>query len=287
MRTFKRLMIAFAVFAATVTGVGANATPASAHGGEVLRVCPELTDSVVRLYSAYFLRAPDAQGVDFWIREYSENSRTLAEMSDFFASSDEFNILYGSLNNRQFVELIYQNILGRQGDAEGIAFWTGRLDQGIESRGQVMLKFSEGPEYVTITGTYPPLAGYYQWYPEGATWYCGTENAVVPLGKAPGGYVDGIAFNFNDSGSENFIAATLGPLQEFNDRIVNEQVAAGQFYYFWNYPIDRGLGDSDTAFFEVTAIDAGRENFFWTLVFYPTSIGSARGGWDDLNVQGR
>lgn len=283
MRALARLGVAFAIFMGSIVGV--NATPASAHGGEVLLVCPEMTDSVVRLYSAYFLRAPDASGIDFWIREYSENNRTLAEMSEFFSDSTEFLGLYGSLNNRQFVDLIYQNILGRQGEASGVDFWTGRLDQGLENRGEVMLKFSEGPEYVSLTGTYPPLAGHYQWYPEGTTWVCGTENAIVPINKQSGGYVDGIAFNFGDTSSENFIAATLGASQEFNDRIVNETVPAGQFYYFWDFPIDRGRGDSDTRYLEIAAIDANRQGFFWTVVFYPTSIGSARGGWDDLQLE--
>lgn len=280
-RALAKVGIAFAVLTGSIAGIGA--TPASAHGGEVLEVCPEMTDSVVRLYSAYFLRGPDAAGIDFWIREYSENNRTLAEMSQFFAGSDEFNILYGSLNNRQFVELIYQNILGRQGEAEGVNFWTGRLDQGIETRGEVMLKFSEGPEYVAISGTTPPLAGYYQWYPEGTVWACGNDNVVLPINKSAGGFADGIGWNFDDNTTENFIIWTLGPDQELNDLIVNEIVPERSFYLFWDKPVDQFRSEQDTRFISVEGIDANNDTFFWSVVFYPTSIGTARGGWDDAS----
>ena len=38
---------------------------------------------------------------------------------------------YGSLTNRQFVETVYLNVLGRPGDAGGNAnYWTGQLYWG-------------------------------------------------------------------------------------------------------------------------------------------------------------
>ncbi len=268
--------------------VGLAGAPAEAVGGEVLLVCPEMTDSVVRLYSAYFLRGPDAEGIDFWTKSYSEGGWTLAEISEHFSVSTEFQALYGELSNLEFVNLIYQNILGRAGEAEGVNFWTGRLDQGLEDRGAVMLKFSEGPEYVTKSGTVPPLAGYYQWYPEGTVWACGNSSGILPIAQLPGpSYVDGIAWNFNQTLSENFIIWTLNPQQDLNSLVVNEIVPAGQLYYFWNDVTDTSRFDTDTAFIDVQAIDADRTDFFWSVVFYPASIGTARGGWDDAGLETR
>ena len=48
-----------------------------------------MTDSVYRLYAAYFLRLPDEGGFDFWVRASSRGDDNLTTMSDFFAASPE------------------------------------------------------------------------------------------------------------------------------------------------------------------------------------------------------
>ena len=106
---------------------------------------------VVRLYFAYFLRIPDYDGLMYWVGRYATGT-TLEEISSAFAGSPEFQSTYGSLSNEQFVQLVYQNVLGRQPDEGGLAFWTGELDSGHRSRGQVMAGFSESAEYAELTG---------------------------------------------------------------------------------------------------------------------------------------
>lgn len=106
-------------------------------------------DPVTRLYRAYFLRIPDKGGLTYWIRQRRVNGKKLNAISDSFASSSEFKTKYGSLTNRAFVELVYQNVLGRTGEASGVAYWTSRLDRKVNTRGQVMTGFSESNEYRT------------------------------------------------------------------------------------------------------------------------------------------
>jgi hypothetical protein len=101
---------------------------------------------VARLYFAYFRRIPDYAGLTFWIGFYRAGN-PLAVISDAFAQSAEFTATYGALTNSQFVDLVYNNVLGRAADAGGKAFWQGQLDGGTMSRGQVMLGFSESDEY--------------------------------------------------------------------------------------------------------------------------------------------
>jgi hypothetical protein len=103
-------------------------------------------DPVARLYSAYFLRTPDAQGLDYWVRRRRAGI-SLYRISSSFAGSSEFHRRYGTLTNRQFVELVYENVLGRPGDPAGVDFWTSQLDQRRRDRGAVMLGFSESNEY--------------------------------------------------------------------------------------------------------------------------------------------
>ena len=102
---------------------------------------------LVRLYHAYFRRAPDPSGLSYWSRKLA-SGRGLIVVAQEFATSSEFRSTYGSLSNTQFVNLVYGNVLGRPADASGRAFWVRRLDNGTSSRGAVMASFSESSENV-------------------------------------------------------------------------------------------------------------------------------------------
>ena len=103
---------------------------------------------VARLYLAYFLRHPEDDGLRHWIA----SGLSYQAMSEAFAASDEFRRRYGSLGNGEFVDLIYQNVLGRAADAPGRAHWLAALDGGT-GRGRMMLSFSESDEFIASTGT--------------------------------------------------------------------------------------------------------------------------------------
>jgi hypothetical protein len=98
---------------------------------------------VARLYEAYFLRAADAEGLAYW----SNTDMPLVGISESFAGSSEFRSRYGTLSNQAFVELVYENVLRRPADPEGLAFWVDQMYSGA-SKGQVMLNFSESPEFI-------------------------------------------------------------------------------------------------------------------------------------------
>jgi hypothetical protein len=103
-------------------------------------------DPVTRLYSAYLGRVPDRGGLTYWINK-KRGGTQLTAISSNFATSNEFKTKYGTLTNRAFVELVYENVLGRSGDPSGITFWTRKLDTRTANRGQVMVGFSESSEY--------------------------------------------------------------------------------------------------------------------------------------------
>ncbi len=113
---------------------------------------PEFLGSMspaMRLYLAYFGRWPDDAGLDYWANAIRSGTQ-VSQISDFFATSPEFTARYGSLSNRDFVTLVYNNVLSRSPDAAGYNFWLGRMSAGL-SRGQVMTNFSESAEYVGQT----------------------------------------------------------------------------------------------------------------------------------------
>lgn len=100
---------------------------------------------VARLYFAYFLRIPDSGGLSHWIGRH-RGGDSLLSISDQFATSAEFAATYGSLTNAQFVQRVYSNVLARDPDADGLAYWIGQMAGGM-TRGQVMVQFSESAEY--------------------------------------------------------------------------------------------------------------------------------------------
>ncbi len=107
-------------------------------------------NSVRRLYQAYFLREADAGGLAFWV-ESTYAGVTLATVSDQFANSPEFRDTYGSLSDQAFIDLVYRNVMGRSADSGGRSFWLTQMRNGA-SRGDVMLSFSDSPEFRTKTG---------------------------------------------------------------------------------------------------------------------------------------
>ena len=103
---------------------------------------------LVRLYTAYFRRVPDYGGLMYWFNAMYPSSgggTSLAQVSQAFAQSQEFIGTYGALDNAGFVNLVYQNVLGRTAEPAGFTYWLGELNRGM-SRGQMMIGFSESAE---------------------------------------------------------------------------------------------------------------------------------------------
>lgn len=104
------------------------------------------TGGVTRLYRAFFLRPPDTPGLQYWW-DGVNNGRSLHRIANIMASSAEFIERYGNLTNADYVDRVYQNVLGRPADPDGKAHWVGELESGKRTRGQVMVGFSESSEY--------------------------------------------------------------------------------------------------------------------------------------------
>ncbi len=106
---------------------------------------------LVRLYWAFFLRAPDLGGMTYWTGQLA-GGKTLAQVAAKFATSSEFQTKYGSLSNSAFVTKIYQNIFERNPDPGGLAYWTNKLATQQKTRGDVMVNFSESSEGKRVLG---------------------------------------------------------------------------------------------------------------------------------------
>ncbi|XLZ71352.1 DUF4214 domain-containing protein [Massilia sp. SR12] len=103
---------------------------------------------VYRLYQAAFDRKPDNVGLGYWI-EQADKGFSLLQIAQGFVTSDEFKKLYGSApSNHDLVSRLYQNVLHRPGEKEGMDFWTGVLERKTASVAEVLVGFSESKENV-------------------------------------------------------------------------------------------------------------------------------------------
>ena len=101
-------------------------------------------DKLVEMYIAYFDRAPDAVGLYFWGAVLANGELTLEQIADQFFAQPETVADLDLNDNTAFVQQIYQNVLGRDVDDEGEAFWVGLLDNGEVSKSQFILEVLEG-----------------------------------------------------------------------------------------------------------------------------------------------
>lgn len=86
-------------------------------------------ESFIEFYIAYFNRAPDAVGLNFWGTAFA-NGVTLEEMATYFIDQDETRATYpDGTSNTDFVTAVYDNVLGRIPDQAGFDFWVDMLNR--------------------------------------------------------------------------------------------------------------------------------------------------------------
>lgn len=92
----------------------------------------ELRLQLSELYVAYFGRAPDADGLAYWAAEMDGGIMSYDDIAANWSSEQqEFTDIYGEdVSNDDFIAQVYQNVLGRVPDADGLAYWSGEMSSG-------------------------------------------------------------------------------------------------------------------------------------------------------------
>jgi len=78
------------------------------------------------LYVAYFGRAADPTGLDYWTEKGITTTKFAADM---YAQA-EFKDAYGSLSTESQVNQIYKNLFDREADVTGLTYWTQQINLG-------------------------------------------------------------------------------------------------------------------------------------------------------------
>ncbi|WP_425913261.1 Ig-like domain-containing protein [Pseudomonas sp. GWSMS-1] len=102
--------------------------------------------AIIRLYHAVLDRSPELCGYNYWLGRANENVGQ-AQIGEAFLSSPEFVAQHTGLSNSQFVDFIYQNVLGRTADAAGGAWWLEQIETGVTTRGGMLYGVSQSSEY--------------------------------------------------------------------------------------------------------------------------------------------
>jgi len=78
------------------------------------------------LYVAYFGRAADPTGLDYW----TESGITQAAFAANMYAQNEFKSAYGSKSVEAQVNQIYKNLFDREADVTGLTYWTQQINLG-------------------------------------------------------------------------------------------------------------------------------------------------------------
>jgi hypothetical protein len=120
---------------------------------------PEQIKAIAGLYVAYFDRAPDPAGLEFWINQL-DNGRDFATISQDFADSPEAKQIYPFLANpavsgqdpTNLVTSIYENLFGREPDAQGLNFWVDVVNSGAVAVGDMVEAIMMGARDAVVNG---------------------------------------------------------------------------------------------------------------------------------------
>lgn len=132
----------------------------------------QFTQSIEKLYVAYFNRPADPAGLAYW--EGVASSHGLAPISAAFAASDEYKSAFAGQSHRQIVDKVYQNLFNRPAEADGLNYWSQLLDQGrlgVDNVVTAVLQGAQGSDAQIVTAKLL-----------GATEYTQVARAVQNLG---------------------------------------------------------------------------------------------------------
>ena len=98
---------------------------------------------LIELYVAFFNRTPDADGLSYWIGQKTGGLSVNQIAESFYSAGVQFSSLTGfssTMGNAAFVNVVYKNVLGRPdgADAQGLAYWSGKLADQSETRGTLV-----------------------------------------------------------------------------------------------------------------------------------------------------
>lgn len=134
----------------TTQGVQYFSFDADGDTDEVLIVLDAAEDALVaRFYDLLLGRSADFDGLAYWVGAL-EGGLDLGSIAIAFAGSSEFVMQGAELSQIVFLELLYEQILGRAADEAGLDYWAGQIEAG-RAIGEIAAGFALSAEANAIT----------------------------------------------------------------------------------------------------------------------------------------
>nr|WP_298375220.1 DUF4214 domain-containing protein [uncultured Halomonas sp.] len=99
---------------------------------------------VQQLYVAYYGRPAESDGQAYWAERADANGQQ--SIVEAFGNSEEYQNEFGDLESAELVNNLYQQLFGRDGDAEGVEYYAGLLDNNEKSLAEIALTIKNGAE---------------------------------------------------------------------------------------------------------------------------------------------
>ena len=102
-------------------------------------------EQVIEVYIATFNRAPDFLGFEYWLANITDKGWSIQDVAKSMFESSEVSKNYPSdLSNAAYIDKIYNNVLNRDSDADGKAYWVNEMDKGSISKDKMLLAIVNG-----------------------------------------------------------------------------------------------------------------------------------------------
>lgn len=106
-----------------------------------------MTGYVYRCYEKTLNRLPDTEGLNYWCKGLLDGKYNAEKVAMNFVFSKE--VENKKLSDTEFVKMLYRVFMGREADASGLEYWTGRLKAGRNKKA-VFYGFSRSKEFGQI-----------------------------------------------------------------------------------------------------------------------------------------
>ncbi|MBR7801494.1 DUF4214 domain-containing protein [Undibacterium fentianense] len=93
-----------------------------------MAVTTQMRTQVAQLYVSLFGRAPEADGLGYWVSQLDSGKTFQALAQDMFNVAPARVYYPAYLTNQEIVAKFYVNVLGRAADQQGLDYWTARLN---------------------------------------------------------------------------------------------------------------------------------------------------------------
>jgi len=103
-------------------------------------------ERMMDMFIAYYGRAPYADGLRYWVNRLDEVGGNIGAIVSAFGNEPEYHRRSNGMAGVALVGRLYEYILGRQAEPEGLNWYTNELNTGRENVGTIAIKILDGTQ---------------------------------------------------------------------------------------------------------------------------------------------